>query len=85
MECGAVFGFARFVLTNWPKRGSNPHEPYGSRDFKSRASANSAIRPFGDSSPTADNRSWREGVAGRGSGIATVSGARAKLSANCLP
>jgi hypothetical protein len=31
--------------SKWPKRGSNPHEPYGSRDFKSRASANSAIRP----------------------------------------
>ena len=33
------------VAKEWPKRGSNPHDPYGSRDFKSRASANSAIRP----------------------------------------
>ena len=52
MECGALFEFAAINVTNWPKRGSNPHEPYGSRDFKSRASANSAIRPFGDVSPT---------------------------------
>ena len=29
----------------WPKRGSNPHSRYRERDFKSRASANSAIRP----------------------------------------
>ena len=29
----------------WPRRGSNPHTGYPIRDFKSRASANSATRP----------------------------------------
>ena len=29
----------------WPRRGSNPHGGYPPRDFKSRASANSATRP----------------------------------------
>ncbi len=30
---------------NWPERGSNPHGGFPPRDFKSRASANFAIRP----------------------------------------
>ena len=29
----------------WPRRDSNPHGGYPPRDFKSRASANSATRP----------------------------------------
>ena len=29
----------------WPRRGSNPHTPFGIRDFKSRASASFATRP----------------------------------------
>ncbi len=33
------------LLHNWPRRESNPHVPYGTRDFKSRASAYSATRP----------------------------------------
>ena len=32
------------MFPKWPKRGSNPHVPNGTRDFKSRASAN---RTFG--------------------------------------
>ena len=31
--------------SKWPERGSNPHVPIGTQDFKSCASANSAIRP----------------------------------------
>ena len=40
------------IRSEWPRRGSNPHESYLSRDFKSRASANSATRPFSKSSKT---------------------------------
>ena len=35
----------------WPRRGSNPHTPYGIRDFKSRASASFATRPEPGSIP----------------------------------
>ena len=30
---------------DWPRRGSNPHVPIGTQDFKSCASADSATRP----------------------------------------
>jgi hypothetical protein len=39
-------GMARRALKQWPRRGSNPHTPHGIRDFKSRASASFATRPW---------------------------------------
>ncbi len=39
-----VNGILKLIL-KWPERGSNPHGGYPPRDFKSRASANFAIRP----------------------------------------
>jgi hypothetical protein len=35
-------------VPEWPRRGSNPHTPFGIRDFKSRASASFATRPEGN-------------------------------------
>ena len=35
----------RPMVFQWPRRGSNPHTPFGIRDFKSRASASFATRP----------------------------------------
>lgn len=41
---------AKIILLNlhdeeWPRGDSNPHAPYGTTDFKSVASTNSATRP----------------------------------------
>lgn len=38
-------GRARSLVTNWPRRDSNPYEAYASLDFKSNVSANSTTRP----------------------------------------
>jgi hypothetical protein len=39
------FASPRIKLHQWPRRDLNPHEDYSPRDFKSRASADSATRP----------------------------------------
>ena len=40
-----VFPMDGLDVSQWPRRGSNPHGDYSPRDFKSRASADFATRP----------------------------------------
>jgi hypothetical protein len=44
-EARAISDSLLIAVTQWPRRGSNPHTACAIRDFKSRASAYSATRP----------------------------------------
>ena len=54
-------------IEQWPRRDSNPYDPFGPRDFKSLASANSATRPW----PV---HASRRGGAGQRGGVAPLVG-----------